>query len=72
MTMAKGVSVKPDGVNPVSWLSDGITALTLTVPLRLPKPLEIIGRIQIMDMGITFYPATPYGPTVLSKSMTAE
>ncbi|KAH7046264.1 hypothetical protein BKA57DRAFT_395810 [Linnemannia elongata] len=71
MTMAKGVSVKPDGVNPVSWLSDGIMALTLTVPLQSPQPLQIIGGIQIMDMGINFNPATPYVPTVLSKSMTA-
>ncbi|KAF9548058.1 hypothetical protein EC957_007341 [Mortierella hygrophila] len=71
MTVAKGVSVKPDGVNPVSWLSEGIMALTLTVPLQSPKPLQIINGIQIMDMGITFNPATPYVPTVLSKSMTA-
>lgn len=71
MTMAKGVSVKPDGVNPVSWLSDGIMALILTVPLQSPTSLQIIGGIQIMDMGIAFNPATPYVPTVLSKSMTA-
>ncbi|KAF8947987.1 hypothetical protein BGZ47_006984 [Haplosporangium gracile] len=71
ITTAKGVSVKPDGVNPVSWLSDGIMALTLTVPLQSPKPLQIIGGIQLMDMGIAFNPATPYVPTVLSKSMTA-
>lgn len=71
MTTAKGVSVKPDGVNPVSWLSDGIMALTLTVPLQSPTALQIIGGIQIMDMGIAFNPATPYVPTVLSKIMTA-
>ncbi|KAG9063095.1 hypothetical protein KI688_004695 [Linnemannia hyalina] len=71
MTVAKSVSVKPDGVNPVSWLNDGIMALTLTVPLRSPKPLQIINGIQTMDMGITFNPATPYVPTVLSKSITA-
>ncbi|KAF9142423.1 hypothetical protein BG015_000901 [Linnemannia schmuckeri] len=71
MTTAKGVSVKPDGVNPVSWLSDGIMALTLTVPLQSPKPLQIIGGIQIMDMGIAFNPAMPYVPTVLSRNMSA-
>ncbi|KAG0271035.1 hypothetical protein BGZ95_001226 [Linnemannia exigua] len=70
-TTAKGVSVKPDGVNPVSWLSNGIMALTLTVPLQSPVPLQIIQGIKIMDMGIAFNPATPYVPTVSSKSMTA-
>ncbi|KAG0289342.1 hypothetical protein BGZ96_007093 [Linnemannia gamsii] len=71
MTTAKGVSVKPDGVNPVSWLSDGILALTLTVPLQSAEPLQIIHGIQIMDMGIAFNNVTPYAPTVLSNSMTA-
>lgn len=71
MMMAKGVSVKPDGVNPVSWLSDGIMALTLTVPLQSAVPLQIIRGIQVMDMGIAFNPAMPYVPTVLSKGMTA-
>ncbi|KAF9108772.1 hypothetical protein BGX29_007062 [Mortierella sp. GBA35] len=71
MTTAKGISVKPDGVNPVTWLSNGIMALNLAVPLQSSVPLQIIQGIQIMDMGIAFDPLTPYVPTILSKSMTA-
>ncbi|KAF9909370.1 hypothetical protein EC991_008755 [Linnemannia zychae] len=71
MTTARGVSVKPDGVNPVSWLSNGIMNLTLSVPLQSLVPLQTIHEVKVMDMGIAFNPATPYVPTVLSKSMTA-
>ncbi|KAF9930021.1 hypothetical protein FBU30_000934 [Linnemannia zychae] len=70
-TTAKGVLVKPDGTNPVSWLSNGLTGLTLNVPLQSPDPLQIIQGIQAMDMGIAFPPATPYVPTVSSKTMIA-
>ncbi|KAF9962385.1 hypothetical protein BGZ72_006206 [Mortierella alpina] len=71
ITTAKGVSVKPDGRDPVSWLSDGIMALTLSVPLQSPVPIQIIQGIQINDLGIAFHPDSSYSPTVQSKSMTA-
>jgi hypothetical protein len=71
MTTARGVSVKPDGVHPVSWLNNGTANLTLEVPLQSPVPLQIIHGIKMMDMGNTFNPAMPYVPTILSRSMTA-
>ncbi|KAF9954644.1 hypothetical protein BGZ72_004432 [Mortierella alpina] len=70
-TIGKGVSVKPDGVNTVSWLSNGILALTLNVPLKSPTPLNIISDISIKDMGMVFDPATPYQPLTSSKLLTA-
>ncbi|KAF9988201.1 hypothetical protein BGZ75_009820 [Mortierella antarctica] len=71
ITTAKGVSVKPNGREPVSWLSDGIMALTLSVPLQSPVPIQIIQGIQINDLGIAFHPDASYSPTVQSKSMSA-
>src|SRR5690349_8964698 len=63
MTSAKGVSVKPDGVTAVSWLSNGLLALTLNVPLVSPVPLNVIRDISIKDMGMVFNPANPFVPT---------
>ncbi|KAG9070106.1 hypothetical protein KI688_009437 [Linnemannia hyalina] len=71
MTSAKGVSVKPDGVTAVSWLSNGLMALTLSVPLVSPIPLNVISDINIKDMGMVFNPANPYAPTASSNTVTA-
>ncbi|KAG0343775.1 hypothetical protein BG004_005003 [Podila humilis] len=71
MTSAKGVSVKPDGVNEVSWLSYGLMALTLNVPLQSPVPLNVIRDIKINDMGMIFNQGTPYVPTASSNLVTA-
>ena len=71
MTSAKGVSVKPDGVNAVSWLSNGLMALTLNVPLQSPTPLNVIRDISIKDMAMVFNASTPYVPTASSSTVTA-
>ncbi|KAG0205912.1 hypothetical protein BGX28_002554 [Mortierella sp. GBA30] len=71
MTTAKGVSVKPDGVNEISWLSNGLLALTLNVPLKSPIPLNVIRDINIKDMGMVFNPNSPYIPTTSSSQVTA-
>ncbi|CAO3570476.1 unnamed protein product [Mortierella alpina] len=71
ITTAKGISVKPNGKEPVSWLSDGIMALTLSVPLQSPVPIQIIQGIQINDLGIAFHPDASCSPTVQSNSMSA-
>ncbi|KAF9988168.1 hypothetical protein BGZ75_009865 [Mortierella antarctica] len=71
MTIGKGVFVKPDGVNAVSWLSNGILALTLNVPLKPPTALNIISDINIKDMGMVFDPAKPYQPLTSSSLLTA-
>ncbi|KAK3814249.1 MAG: hypothetical protein J3Q66DRAFT_315012 [Benniella sp.] len=71
MTSAKGVSVKPDGVNAVSWLSEGLLALTLNVPLQSPVPLNVIRDISIKDMAMVFDQNKPYVPTASSNTVTA-
>ncbi|KAF9135822.1 hypothetical protein BGW39_011411 [Mortierella sp. 14UC] len=72
MATEKGVSVFPDGVNAVSWLTDSITATTLTVPLKAVKPLDVIKNIKINDMNLVFDQAKPWSPTVISNSSLAE
>ncbi|KAF9944376.1 hypothetical protein BGZ65_012150, partial [Modicella reniformis] len=71
MTSAKGVSVKPNGVNDVSWLSKGLLALTLNVPLQSPTPLNVIRDINIKDMGMVFNQSNPYVPIASSNTVTA-
>ncbi|KAF9198816.1 hypothetical protein BGZ49_000267 [Haplosporangium sp. Z 27] len=71
LTSAKGVSVKPDGVNSISWLSNGLLSLTLNVPLKSPVVLNVINNIQILDMGMVFNKSNPYVPTASSKTVTA-
>ncbi|KAF9576485.1 hypothetical protein EC968_007963 [Mortierella alpina] len=71
LTLGKGVFVKPDGVNTVSWLSSGLLSLTLKVPLKSPTPLHIINDINIKDMGMVFDTATPYQPLTSSSQITA-
>jgi hypothetical protein len=72
MATGKGVSVFPDGVHAVSWLTNAITATTLTVPLKAVQPLDVIKNIQINDMSLAFDQAKPWSPTVVSNSISAE
>ncbi|KAK3835449.1 MAG: hypothetical protein J3R72DRAFT_513951 [Linnemannia gamsii] len=72
MATGKGVSVFPDGVHAVSWLTNAITAITLTVPLKAVKPLDVIKNIKINDMNLVFDQAKPWSPTVISNSISAE
>ncbi|KAF9914339.1 hypothetical protein BX616_008496 [Lobosporangium transversale] len=71
MTSAKGVAVKPDGINSISWLSNGLLSLTLNVPLQSPTPLNVIRDISIKDMGMIFNETSPYTPTASSNMVTA-
>ncbi|KAF9149566.1 hypothetical protein BG015_008634 [Linnemannia schmuckeri] len=72
LATGKGVSVFPDGVHAVSWLTDAITATTLTVPFRAIQPLDVIKDIKINDMNLAFDQANPWSPTVISNSISAE
>ncbi|KAF9103461.1 hypothetical protein BGX27_010563 [Mortierella sp. AM989] len=71
LTSAKGVSVKPDGVTSVSWLSNGLLSLTLNVPMKSPVALNVIRDIKIIDMGMIFNKSSPYVPTASSNTVTA-
>ncbi|KAF9089318.1 hypothetical protein BGX23_006771 [Mortierella sp. AD031] len=68
---AKGISVLPDGVNAVSWLTSAVTAMTMTVPLVAPEPLNVIQGLNIVDMGLTVRPDAPWSPIAVSNAVSA-
>ncbi|KAF9434666.1 hypothetical protein BGZ76_007638 [Entomortierella beljakovae] len=70
-TTAKGVSVLPDGVNEVSWLSIGLKSMTLKVPLQAPAPLNIIKSIELGPMGMNWTNADAYAPLANSPGVIA-
>ncbi|GJJ73031.1 hypothetical protein EMPS_05389 [Entomortierella parvispora] len=72
LASGKGVSVLPDGVNAVSWLTNAIVATTLTVPLKPVQPMEVVKNIKINDMDLGFSVDNPWQPTVNSNSVSAD
>ncbi|KAI8356040.1 hypothetical protein B0O80DRAFT_385209 [Mortierella sp. GBAus27b] len=70
-TTAKGVSVLPDGVNEVSWLSIGLKSMTLKVPLQTPTPLNIIKGITLGPMGMNWTGTDAYAPLASSPNVVA-
>ncbi|KFH70915.1 hypothetical protein MVEG_03761 [Podila verticillata NRRL 6337] len=68
---AQGVSVFPDGVNAVSWLTSAIVATKMTVPLIAPEPLNVIQGLAIKDMGLYVRPEAPWTPTTYSNEVSA-
>ncbi|CDR88214.1 uncharacterized protein SPSC_03875 [Sporisorium scitamineum] len=70
-THARGVSVQQaDGQN-IGWLSAGITALELAVPLKSPQPINPIKSISIGSLALVYTPETAYGPTAFSSALSA-
>ncbi|KAF9310898.1 hypothetical protein BG003_008003 [Podila horticola] len=72
LATGKGVSVFPDGVNSVSWLTNAITSTSLTVPLKAVQPLDVIKNIAINDMNLVMFQAQPWAPMVNSNSISAD
>lgn len=70
-TIAKGVSVLPDGVNEVGWLSAGLKSMVLKVPLQSPTPLNIIKSIELGPMSMNWEGVDAYAPMALSPKVIA-
>ncbi|KAF9926523.1 hypothetical protein FBU30_003926 [Linnemannia zychae] len=70
-TTARGVSVLPDGVNEVSWLSIGLKSMVLKVPLQSPAPLNIIKSITLGPMGMNWTNTDAYAPLANSPGVVA-
>ncbi|KAI1319608.1 hypothetical protein EDD11_003601 [Mortierella claussenii] len=68
---AQGVSVFPDGINAVSWLTTAILSTKMTIPLVAPEPLNVIQGLNIQDMGLLVRPEAPWSPTANSNSVSA-
>ncbi|KAF9123909.1 hypothetical protein BGW39_008606 [Mortierella sp. 14UC] len=70
-TTARGVSVLPDGVNEVGWLSVGLKSMVLKVALKSPAPLNIIKSIALGPMGMNWTNADAYAPLANSPGVVA-
>ncbi|KAF9007982.1 hypothetical protein BDQ17DRAFT_1388900 [Cyathus striatus] len=64
-------SITNDG-SPISWLTSGLTALNLSVPLKAPSPLNPIRAIDIGSLGLAFDKDIPWTPEANSNSVQAS
>ncbi|KAG0051481.1 hypothetical protein BGZ83_003725 [Gryganskiella cystojenkinii] len=71
VTTARGVSVLPDGVNEVAWLSAGLKSMVLKVALQAPGPLNIIKSISLGPMGMNWTNTDAYAPLANSPGVVA-
>lgn len=70
---ATGASIQLPGGEIVTWLVEGISALTLDVPLMSPTGrISPIQSISINQLSLAFDPATPYAPLANSSDLTAS
>ncbi|KAG0380879.1 hypothetical protein BGX24_003740 [Mortierella sp. AD032] len=67
----QGVSVLPDGVHPVSWITTAITSTKMSIPLLPPKPLSFIKDIKIAGLDLKMTPDQPWAPIVASPGINA-
>lgn len=69
---ARGLSIDLPGDENISWLTAGIQALTLNVPLRSPQGrIAPIKSITIEELSLEFDPSTPYAPMANSSEVSA-
>ncbi len=70
-TQARGVSVRQANGDNIGWLSSGISALELAVPLKAPEPINPIKSISIGSLALVYTPETAYNPTAFSSALSA-
>ncbi|KAJ7668375.1 hypothetical protein DFH06DRAFT_1181491 [Mycena polygramma] len=70
--IATGVSTLQSDNSTVSWLSSGLQALKLNVPLVSPTPIDPIRAISIGDFALVFSEDTPWAPSAESSSVKAS
>ncbi|GAA6063179.1 hypothetical protein JCM10212_003114 [Sporobolomyces blumeae] len=69
---ARGLSIDLPGDENIAWLTAGIQALTLNVPLKSPTgPVAPITGITIEELSLQFDPNAPYAPTANSSDVSA-
>ncbi|KAF8945259.1 hypothetical protein BGZ47_002974 [Haplosporangium gracile] len=67
----QGVSVLPDGVHPVSWITTAITSTKMSIPSLPPSPLNFIKQISIAGLNLKMTPDQPWAPIVASPGISA-
>ncbi|KAF7731541.1 hypothetical protein EC973_009305 [Apophysomyces ossiformis] len=70
-TTATGLSCAPDGVNPVTWLSDGFKSVQLNVALAAPEPLKLINSVSMGYLDLKFSQNAPYAPVASAPAVVA-
>jgi hypothetical protein len=71
-TTATGVSAAPDGVHPVSWLSNGFKTVQLNVGLAATEKLQLIHGVSLGDLDLAFTNQTSYSPLSSAPKVTAN
>ncbi|KAG0792916.1 hypothetical protein G6F16_005541 [Rhizopus arrhizus] len=71
-TSATGVSCAPDGVNPVTWLSEGFKTVQLNVALAAAEPLKIINTVSMGQIDLKFDNNNPYAPIATAPNVVAN
>ncbi|KAJ7072466.1 hypothetical protein C8F01DRAFT_1299136 [Mycena amicta] len=69
--LATGVSTLQNDGSSISWLSSGLQALVLTVPLVPPTPINPINAISIGNFDLAFSNETPWSPSASSNTVKA-
>lgn len=72
MVSAKGLYTRQPNGDDIGWLTQGVQALTLSVPLKAPQPIDPIKNIDIGYLNLTFTEPTEWGPLTNSNNVTAE
>lgn len=70
--IAAGQSTLQSDGTTISWLSQGLQALQLTVPFKSTSPINPIQSIEIGSMALTFTPETAWTPRTDSDSVQAS
>ncbi|CAM0140292.1 hypothetical protein VKS41_005895 [Umbelopsis sp. WA50703] len=71
-TTASGVSAAPDGVHPITWLSEGLESVQLDVSLAPNSALKIITGVTMGNLDLVFTNATAYSPSTSAPNVTAN
>ncbi|KAK0542857.1 hypothetical protein OC846_006614, partial [Tilletia horrida] len=69
---ARGVSTTQANGDEISWLSRGIQALNIKVPIKAPKPINPIQGIDINTLSLVYNKSEPWSPEVFSKLLQAQ
>ncbi len=70
--IARGVSTVLGNGETVGWLSQGIKALSVKVPLQAPSPIEPIKGISIDYLSLVFDREQPWNPVTFSQALTGQ
>ncbi|KAG5653629.1 hypothetical protein H0H81_011855 [Sphagnurus paluster] len=70
--IATGQSTLQSDNTAISWLSDGLKSLSLTVPFKAYQPIDPIRSINIGYLGLQFDQNSPWSPSADSNAVQAE